>query len=95
MKRSVLLEIVPEPGVVSLDISNLVVGFVIPIPTDPLAIIRSLSVPSVVTLKCPSEPVSTTSADVFPSEILSVTARPTVDTSCHEGALELPLEANI
>ena len=32
---------------------------------------RSLSLPSVVTLKCPSEPVSTTSASVFPSVILS------------------------
>ena len=32
---------------------------------------RSLSVPSVVTLKCPSEPVSTTSASVFPYVILS------------------------
>ena len=32
---------------------------------------RSLSVPSVVTLKCPSEPVSTTSASVLPSVILS------------------------
>ena len=32
---------------------------------------RSLSLPSVVTLKCPSDPVSTTSASVFPSNILS------------------------
>ena len=48
----------------------------VPIPTEPLDVTRSLSVPSVVTLKCPSEPVSTTSASVFPSEILSPAADP-------------------
>ena len=42
-----------------------------PIPTEPVDVMRSLSLPSVVTLKCPSEPVSTTSASVFPSVILS------------------------
>ena len=39
--------------------------------TNPDELTRSLSVPSVVTLKCPSDPVSTTSASVFPSAILS------------------------
>ena len=34
---------------------------------------RSLSLPSVLTLKCPSEPPSTTSASVLPSNILSAT----------------------
>ena len=42
-----------------------------PTVTFPSADTRSLSLPSVVTLKCPSEPVSTTSASVFPSVILS------------------------
>ena len=42
-----------------------------PTVTFPSADTRSLSLPSVVTLKCPSDPVSTTSASVFPSVILS------------------------
>ena len=42
-----------------------------PIPTEPVDVMRSLSVPSVVTLKCPSDPVSTTSAFVFPSVMAS------------------------
>ena len=42
-----------------------------PTTTSPSALTRSLSLPSVVTLKCPSDPVSTTSASVFPSVILS------------------------
>ena len=37
----------------------------------PSLLIWSLSVPSVITLKCPLVPVSTTSADVLPSSILS------------------------
>ena len=54
-------------------------GTEVPIPTLPLDVIRSLSLPSVVTLKCPSEPVSTTSASVFPSEILSVVPVPPLE----------------
>ena len=38
----------------------------------PSEVTRSLSVPSVTTLKCPLEPVSTTSADVLFSSILSL-----------------------
>ena len=38
----------------------------------PSEVTRSLSVPSVMTLKCPLEPVSTTSADVLFSSILSL-----------------------
>ena len=53
--------------------SNLAAGSVVPMPTLPLWSMRSLSTPSVVTLKCPSVPLSTTSASVFPSEILSTT----------------------
>ena len=45
-------------------------------PTKPVDVMRSLSMPSVVTLKCPSEPVSITSADVLPSSILSVAPLP-------------------
>ena len=44
---------------------------VLGINTLPFAWMRNLSTPSVVTLKCPSEPVSTTSASLFPSDILS------------------------
>ena len=39
---------------------------------EPVESIRSLSVPSVSTLKCPLDPVSTTSAEVLPSCILSL-----------------------
>ena len=49
----------------------------IPVKVDiPVELIRNLSVPSVVTLKCPSDPVSTTSASVFPSNILSANPSP-------------------
>ena len=39
---------------------------------SPDALIRNLSVPSVVTINLPSDPVSITSADVLPSLILSL-----------------------
>ena len=51
--------------------TSFLVGLSVPTPTEPLEVIRSLSDPSVVTLKCPLEPVSTTSASVLPSKILS------------------------
>ena len=45
----------------------------------PLESMKSLSTPSVVTLKLPSEPVSITSAALFPSDILSFATAGSID----------------
>ena len=63
--------LVPVPCIVILAFSLKVAFGTTPKPVLPLESVRILSVPSVVTLKCPSEPVSTTSAVVLPSIILS------------------------
>ena len=68
-------------------------GSLVPIPTLPSFVMRSLSSPSVITLKCPSDPVSITSAEVFPSLILSVITPPRLEAGIQSRAV--PVELNI
>ena len=63
----------PAPGEYTC---KCLVGLVRFIPTLRSDVTRKFSLPSVVTLKCPSDPVSTTSASVFPSNILSANPSP-------------------